>query len=54
MTRGGKGGVALADAICEMVHLMYQHKTAHRFLGALIKRLQERKLEYVAVKKEPK
>lgn len=49
-TRAGKAGIKMADSICAMVDLFYQHKTAHNFLNALIKRLQERKPEFKAVK----
>lgn len=51
MTRGEKAGIRMADSLCEFIHLMYQHKTAHRVLNALIKRLVERKPEYIAVTK---
>jgi len=37
--RSEAAGVALAEAICEMVHLMYQKQTALSFLRALTKRL---------------
>ncbi len=34
-TRANRAGTALAEAIIEMVHLMYQKNTALAFLGAL-------------------
>lgn len=40
MKRSEKAGVQTADAIIEMVHLMYQNKTAIGFLSYLIDRLQ--------------
>uniref|UniRef100_A0A6M3JMG9 Uncharacterized protein n=1 Tax=viral metagenome TaxID=1070528 RepID=A0A6M3JMG9_9ZZZZ len=40
MTRGEKAGVQMADAIIEMVHLMYQNKTAIGFIMYLIGRLE--------------
>lgn len=53
-SRGEKAGIDLADGIIEMVHLMYQSKTANRFLESLINRLNERKEEFVPVKKGDK
>ena len=37
--RSEAAGVALAEAVCEMVHLMYQKQTALSFLRALVRRL---------------
>ena len=45
--RARHAGTRLADAIVEMVHLMYQKDTATRFLNALLARLQERKKEFI-------
>jgi hypothetical protein len=39
-------GIQMADAIIEMVHLMYQKQTARGLLGALIDRLNERRKEF--------
>jgi hypothetical protein len=35
MTRGKKAGLQMAEAIIEMVNLMYQNNTAIRFLCSL-------------------
>ena len=35
MTRAFKAGVALGQAIIEMVHLMYQNQTAYNFYKGL-------------------
>lgn len=45
-TRAGKAGKKLADAILEMVHLMYQKNTARNFLRGLIRRLSSRLREF--------
>lgn len=39
-------GIQMADAIIEMIHLMYQKQTARGLLGALIDRLKERRKEF--------
>ncbi len=39
MTRASRAGQDMAKAIIEMVHLMYQSKTAKNFLGGLIDEL---------------
>lgn len=51
MSRGRKAGIKLADSIIEMVHLMYQSKTANNLMDALIGQLNERRSEFVPVKK---
>ncbi len=40
-SRGEKAGLKMADALCEWAHLFYNHKTALRVLGNVIKRIQE-------------
>ena len=40
-SRPALAGENLAKSIIEMVHLMYQKKTAKTFLGSLIETLQE-------------
>jgi hypothetical protein len=40
-TRGKSAGTAMAEAIIEMVHLMYQNNTAMSFLLGLVEKLQE-------------
>jgi len=42
MTRGARAGKQLADAIIEMMNLMYNRKTTVRVLVILIRRLRER------------
>jgi hypothetical protein len=39
-------GTQMADAVVEMVHLMYQKQTARGLLGAMIARLRERLKEF--------
>ena len=39
-TRPERAGVALAKALAEMVHLMYQDETARQFLDGLIYELR--------------
>jgi len=41
MTRAGEAGTKLALAIVEMIHLMYQKKTAIRFLSHLVSELEK-------------
>jgi diphthamide synthase subunit DPH2 len=41
-TRRKRVGIQMADAIIEMVHLMYQTQTARVLLEAMIDRLRER------------
>jgi hypothetical protein len=46
MTRAAKTGVAMADAIIDSTHLMYQRNTARLFLDALICHLKKRAMEF--------
>ena len=41
MTRSQIAGKRMGEAIIEMIHLMYQNKTAMYFLKALIKTLTD-------------
>ena len=45
-SRSSKAGLAMADALIEWIHLMYQKDTARRILTALIKRLSVRIKEF--------
>lgn len=40
-TRPWRAGAALAAAIIEMVHMMYQNETAMQFLGGLVSKLKD-------------
>ena len=46
MTRGFQAGVKMANAVVELIHLMYQKRTARKVLSGLISRLEERKREF--------
>jgi len=46
MTRAAKTGIAMADAIIDFVHLMYQRNTARNLLDSLICHLQKRAMEF--------
>ena len=41
MGRAEKAGTKTAEAIIEMVHLMYQKRTALNFMEKLVERLQQ-------------
>jgi hypothetical protein len=45
-TRRKRVGIQMADAIVEMVHLMYQTQTAKALLEAMIDRVRERIKEF--------
>ena len=45
-TRRAEAGKQTADALIEMVHMMYQKQTARGFLKALTMRLEERTREF--------
>ncbi len=45
-TRGYYAGLDMADAIVEMVNLIYQKATAKRFLSGLMHRLKTRETEF--------
>lgn len=44
--RRAKVGFQMADAIIEMVHMMYQKQTARVLLGSMIARLRRRLREF--------
>ncbi len=44
--RRAKVGFQMADAIIEMVHMMYQKQTARVLLGSMIARLRQRLKEF--------
>ena len=50
-TRSYIAGVSMAESIIDMVHLMYQNKTAYRFLSGIINRLGE---EFIRRKQKEK
>ena len=41
MGRAEKAGIKTAESIIEMVHLMYQKRTAINFMEKLVERLQQ-------------
>ena len=47
-TRGRKAGERMADSIVEMVHMMYQLRTARHFLSGLISRIEHLSKEFDA------
>lgn len=46
MTRRVKTGQQMADALIDMIHMMYQRQTALGVLDALIGRLRKRREEF--------
>lgn len=44
--RAERAGQATAEALIEMVHLMYQKNTARRFLSALIRALKAHQRDF--------
>ncbi len=41
-----KAGINIADCLVASAHLMYNRKTAHRYLTAVIERIKERMKEF--------
>lgn len=49
--RKKEAGILMADALIEWCHMMYNHNTAKGVIETVVKRLQERVIEYVPNKK---
>ncbi len=45
-TRAHQAGTQMADSIIEMIHLMYQKRTAKHFITGIMRSLQERRNEF--------